>query len=349
MFNLYRVGDTNSVVCNKGDDVVVFKCKKKPFAFFLLLVFSIPNIVFAYSDYLIPGGENIGIELKSKGVIVVGSYAVNHETPAKEAGLLPGDIITTIDNQKVSSIQDLVNIINQTTQNSVKITYLRNDQEKFTNLKLYKENGTIKTGLYVKDSIIGIGTMSFIDPNTKIFGALGHEIIEKSSGRIFEIQSGSIFESTVTGITKSSDGTPGEKNARYYTDRVNGTVSENTNKGIFGKYTTTLPDEKLYKVATSKDVEVGPALIRTVLSDNTIKEYSIRILKVNDSTKTKNILFEITDEELLQTSGGIVQGMSGSPILQGDYIVGAVTHVVVDNPHRGYGILVTNMLEEAEN
>lgn len=326
-----------------------FKKFKKQVVFFLLLLCSIPRIALAYSSYLIPGGENIGIELKSKGIVVVGSYSVNNQTPAKDAGIIPGDIITAINDTKVSSISDMVNLINQHNLDSVKITFIRDNLAKFTNLKLYKENGVVKTGLYVKDSIIGIGTLSFIDPNTKLFGALGHEIIEKTSGRIFSIESGTIFDSTVTGITKSTDGIPGEKNARYYTDKVNGTVEENTKQGIFGLYTNTLPNKDLYKVATPSDIQLGKAVIRTVLDGNTSKEYEINITKIYENTKTKNILFEIIDKELLEKTNGIVQGMSGSPILQGEYIIGAVTHVVVDNPHKGYGIFITNMLEEAEN
>lgn len=326
-----------------------FKKFKKQVVFFLLLLCSIPKIALAYSSYLIPGGENIGIELKSKGIVVVGSYSVNNQTPAKDAGIIPGDIITAINDTKVSSISDMVNLINQHNLDSVKITFIRDNLAKFTNLKLYKENGVVKTGLYVKDSIIGIGTLSFIDPNTKLFGALGHEIIEKTSGKIFSIESGTIFDSTVTGITKSTDGTPGEKNARYYTDKVNGTIEENTKRGIFGLYTNTLPNKDFYKVATPSDIQLGKAVIRTVLDGNTSKEYEINISKIYENTKTKNILFEIVDKELLEKTNGIVQGMSGSPILQGEYIIGAVTHVVVDNPHKGYGIFITNMLEEAEN
>lgn len=326
-----------------------FKKFKKQVVFFLLLLCSIPKIALAYSSYLIPGGENIGIELKSKGIVVVGSYSVNNQTPVKDAGIIPGDIITALNDTKVSSISDMVKFINQNNLDSVKITFIRDNIDKFTNLKLYKENGVVKTGLYVKDSIIGIGTLSFIDPNTKLFGALGHEIIEKTSGRIFSIESGTIFDSTVTGITKSTDGTPGEKNARYYTDKVNGTVEENTKQGIFGMYTNTLPNKDLYKVATPSDIKLGKAVIRTVLDGNTSKEYEINITKIYENTKTKNILFEIIDKELLEKTNGIVQGMSGSPILQGEYIIGAVTHVVVDNPHKGYGIFITNMLEEAEN
>lgn len=327
--------------------VLIFKKFKK--SSFLLLLLIIPFSVSAYSPYLIPGGENIGIELKSNGIIVAGTYLINNFDPAKEAGIIKGDIITSIDDTNINSINELVLKVNSNNNGIIKIGYVRNDISKYTNLKLYKQNDTYKTGLYIKDSIIGIGTLSFIDPNTLTFGALGHEIIEKTTGKIFNVKDGKIFESTVVGIIPSTNGTPGEKNAKYFSDKINGKVNENSNKGIFGKYTNKLPQKKQYKVANSNDIKAGEAVIRTVLSADVVKEFTINILKLNNSTKTKNILFEITDEELLNKTNGIVQGMSGSPILQDDFIIGAVTHVVVDNPTKGYGIFITNMLEEAEN
>ena len=207
-----------------------------------------------------------------------------------------------------------------------------------------------KTGLYVKDSVTGIGTLTFIDPETQKFGALGHEIEEQTTGKIFEIKDGKIFETTVTGIIPSTDGSPGEKKAEYDPENVEGNVDENTTQGIFGTYTDNIQNRKTYKVAKPKEVKTGDAKILTVLDDDNIKEYSIKISEINDlKSKNKNFIFEITDSELKDKTGGIIQGMSGSPIIQGDYIIGAVTHVVVDNPLKGYGIFITNMLEEAEN
>ena len=327
------------------------KLKFKKAILFLLLLLIMPISVFAYSDYLIPGGENIGIELEATGIMVVGTYEVNGSNPATESGIMVGDKITHINGVKVNNISEMINIIDENKNNgSIEITYERSDKSHKTNLKLYKDdNNVYKTGLYVKDRITGIGTLSFIDPKTKIYGALGHEIIEKSTGQILEIKDGKIFESNVTDINPSTEGTPGEKNATYNYENVFGNVVENTNKGIYGVYSSTLPDEKKYKVVSPSDIKLGEAVIRTVISGNEVKEYKINILKLIDNSKTKNILFEITDSELLEKTGGVVAGMSGSPILQGDNIIGAITHVVIDNPKRGYGIFITNMLEEAEN
>ena len=330
----------------------MFLKKFKKSIFLLLLFLTIfPINVLAYSDRIIAGGQNIGISLNSDGVLIVGTYEVNNTSPAKEAGLKTGDIIEKINGNKISSIEDMANEINKIKDENIKITYKRDTKEKETNLKLYKdENNIYKTGLYVKDSVTGIGTLTFIDPNTKKFGALGHEIQEQSTGKIFDIKDGSIFTSKVTGILPSTDGTPGEKKAEYNKNNTTGDVDENTIRGIFGDYTAQTNNTKTYHVAKPNEVKKGKAKILTVLDGTEVKEYDINIIQINDTKqKTKNFVFEITDKNLLNKTGGIIQGMSGSPIIQGDNIIGAVTHVVVNNPQKGYGIFITNMLEEADN
>lgn len=330
----------------------MFKKLKTQTIVILLSLFIMPTSILAYSSYLIPGGENIGIELNSKHVMVVGLYKVNDHYPGKDANLKVGDTIETVNNKKVSNISDLINAVDSNECKSASITYHRNNEILQTNLSLTKDNnGVCKTGLYVKDSITGIGTLSFIDPNTKKFGALGHEIVEKSTGKILEIKDGKIFESDVTGIERSENGVPGEKNARFYSEKVTGSINENTEHGIFGTYEKELPNKKQYEVAKPEEVHTGKAKLLTVLSGTEVNEYDIEITKINTnmSQKTKNIIFTITDSKLLEQTGGIVQGMSGSPIIQDDKIVAAVTHVVVNEPTKGYGIFITNMLEEAEN
>ena len=314
----------------------------------LLLTFILPVNVLAYSDYVIASGENIGIELHSKGVIIVGTYEV--ENQVLNPSLKVGDIITKIGNTNVSTIEEMANAIHQNVHNNeVDISYLRNDKEKTTTIKLSKTGDVYKTGLYVKDSITGIGTLTYIDPNTKLFGALGHEIIEKNSGILLEIKDGKIFSSTVTGSISSTEGNPGEKNARYDRTSIKGNIFENTTQGVFGTYSEEIKGQ-LYKVAQIEDIHMGKATIRTVMNGDKIEEYEINIIKINhNNQKNKNFVFEITDQELLSKTGGIIQGMSGSPIIQDEKIIGAVTHVVVDHPEKGYGIFITNMLEEAEN
>ncbi len=328
-----------------------FKNFKKTVIMLLLSFFIIPINALAYSDKIIVGGENIGITLNSDGVLIVGVYDVDGKNPATEAGLKTGDVITEVNKKEVNNIEDMASKINDSSDGSVSVGYMRNGKKQTATLKLSKdENDVYKTGLYVKDSVTGIGTLTFIDPGTKLFGALGHEIQEQTTGKLLEIKDGKIFDSTVTGVIPSSDGNPGEKQAKYDASKTTGDVAENTTQGIFGTYTNEIPDRETYKVAKPSDIKTGKAKILTVLDGKEIKEYEINITKINKKEqKNKNFVFEITDKDLLDKTNGIIQGMSGSPIVQGDYIIGAVTHVVVDNPHKGYGIFITNMLEEAEN
>jgi stage IV sporulation protein B len=315
----------------------------------LFIITIIPINVLAYSNFIIPGGENVGIEVSSKGILIVGFYEVDNKLIAKDNGFMLGDRIIKVNDKEVNTINEMVDIVKNSNDNKVKYTVLRDNKELSIESTKYEENGVYKTGIYVKDTIEGIGTLTFIDPETLKFGALGHEIIEKSTSKKFEIKDGKIFNSTVTGINRSEDGKAGEKNARYDKSKIYGDIIENTTSGIFGNYTDKLPDIETIEVGDEKDIHTGEAKIRTVIDNNEIKEFKINIIKLNPNSDTKNILFEITDEELLKSTGGVVQGMSGSPILQDDKIVGAVTHVIVNDSKKGYGIFITKMLKEADN
>lgn len=326
-----------------------FKKCKNLFLSILLTLLVIPQNVFAYSDYLYVGGENIGIEVKCQGALIVGTYQVNDKFPANEAGLNVGDIIIAVEDENVLSAEDLINKISNIDSKTIKLKYLRNNKTLETFLNLYETNEGLKTGIYIKDSISGVGTLTFIDPNSKIFGALGHEIIEKNTGEILKADDGKIFSSNVVGINPSSDGVPGEKNARYDSSIIFGKVFENTNKGIFGKYNTLFDTNNYLKVGQPNEVKRGKAYIRTVIHDQEIDEYEINIEDINYNQDVKNIFFKITDKNLINETGGIVQGMSGSPIIQNNMIIGAVTHMVIEKPTNGYGIFITNMLIEAEN
>lgn len=309
----------------------------------------IPLNVWAYSSKVIVGGENIGINIKSDGVLIVGFYKVNGKDIKSEPNLKIGDYIKEVNDIKINSINELTQAIDKNMQdNAVNLTILRDNKEIKVKLDLIKQNNLFKTGLYVKDSLTGIGTLTYIDPETKIFGALGHEILESNTNTRIEVKEGNIFNSTITGINKSINGVPGEKKASFNTDKVYGNITKNTINGLFGNYTTNLPGKKLVEVASKEEVKIGEATILTVLEDNKIEEYKINITKINEYNEIKNIFFEITDSKLLEKAGGIVQGMSGSPIIQNNKIIGAVTHVLIDNVKTGYGIFITTMLEEGE-
>ena len=315
----------------------------------LLSLLLIPINVMAYSDYIIPGGETLGIEINSDGIMVIGFYQIDGKFNKGNPTIKSGDYITKINDIEVSTVDELTDVIEDNVSDGfVEVTFKRNGKEKTSELELIKDGDVYKTGLYVKDTITGIGTLSYIDPETKVFGALGHEIIESNTSEIVEIKSGIIFRNYITGIEKSSDGIPGSKNAKFYYDTTYGKILKNTNVGIYGIYETSLPDKELYEVAQKDEVKIGKATIYTVLEGEQIKDYSIEITAINETSDIKNISFIIDDEELLDKTGGVVQGMSGSPIIQNNKIIGAVTHVVIDNPATGYGIFITTMLEEGE-
>ena len=327
-----------------------FKKLKSFIAIFLVATFIMPQSLLAYSNYIVAGGENIGLSINNKGIIIAGFYKVGDKYPGYDAKLNKGDIIKKANDKEVSSIDDFISAIKESDGKSLKLVYQREKQNETTTLNLTDENGTLKTGLYVKDMISGIGTLTYIDPESKIYGALGHEVLEQTTGTMINVRDGKIYNSNVTSIEKSVRGEPGAKNANTNSNDVFGDVKENKISGIFGNYTKEINKNNLYKVADYEDIKLGEAKIITVIEGTLKKEYSVNILKVNnDKTDNKNILFEITDSNLIDKTGGIVQGMSGSPIIQGNNIIGAVTNVVVNNPKRGYGILITTMLEEGEN
>ena len=323
---------------------------KKRLHFLLLFLLLVPNIVFAYSNSVILGGDNLGIKVNTKNVIIVGFYQVDDKYIGEDAGLSIGDYITKINDINVSSIDEMISIINNIKeQGKIKITFIHDNQEKSTILNLYKdENGIYKTGLYVKDSINGIGTLTYIDPETLIFGALGHEISEKNTLKKVEITNGDIFKSEITGITPSNKDNPGSKEAKLFTDIKYGNIKINTESGIYGKITNNEFNNNTIEVANSNEIKLGKAYIRTVIDEFNIEEFEINIININKDNPTKNILFEITDKNLLSKTGGVVAGMSGSPIIQNNKIIGAVTHVVVNDPKKGYGIFITTMLEEGD-
>ena len=318
----------------------------------LLISFSIiiPLNTFAYTNFLIPGGENIGIKVKADGAFVVGFYPVDGKMIAKDAGLKLGDRIVSVNEEKISDVSELVKKINSTDENiTVKLGYIRDNKLRNTTLTLHKDDKeTYKTGIYVKDTITGIGTITYINPLDNSFGALGHEIIVGETGVNFTLGSGSLFASKITSITKAMAGKPGEKNAKLSFKEVYGTIKTNKETGIFGNLTKNIGENEVMEVGNLNEVEIGKAEIITVLDGEKKEKYEIEILSIDKANPTKNFLIKVTDKRLLDKTGGIVKGMSGSPIIQNKKIIGAITHTIVDNPTKGYGISIIKMLEENE-
>lgn len=322
--------------------------KKVVMAFILLI--SMPINIFAYSEEIIPGGENIGIKIHSSGLLVIGYYKVNNKYIAED-NIKISDKIIKIEGKNINNINDMTDIISKIkNKEDVSITLLRNGKEINSKLNLVLDNGVYKTGLYVKDGINGIGTISYIDPNTNIYGALGHEVIESNTRSIIEVKTGEIYSSTVLGIDRSINGSPGSKNANINYSNKLGNINENTKKGIYGKINK-IPNKKVISVAKYNEIKKGKAYIYTTLSNDEVNKYEINITDINRANinTSKAFSFKVTDKKLIEKTGGIVQGMSGSPIIQNNKIIGAVTHVVIDDVTKGYAIFIRTMLTEGEN
>lgn len=321
--------------------------KRKLLYFLVSFIFIIPINTLAYSKYLIPGGESIGIKVEADGVYVVGFYKVDGKNIASDAGFKIGDRIIRVNNNAIHNTKDLINNIDSK-DDLINLTFdvIREGYEKNINVTLKKEkDSSYKTGIYVKDSIVGIGTLSYIDPETNTFGALGHEIEDSTMGFNFTISKGDIFSSKITSITKANTIKPGEKNASINTKDIYGNIKYNLETGIFGNFSKQIDNKDKLEVMNIDDVKIGKAEIITVLTNNKKEHYNIEILSINKDNKTKNFLIKVVDERLLKETGGIVKGMSGSPIIQDNKIVGVVTHTIVDNPTKGFGISITKMLE----
>ena len=321
--------------------------KFKRYLFTFIITLLMPIYVLAYSNKVVLGGQNVGIAIQSDGILVVGFYRINNNL--NNSKLSVGDYIIKVGNTNVNTVDELISAIESNVKdNKVDITYRHLNQLKSSTLELENTNGIYKTGLYVKDSIKGLGTLTYIDPESKIYGCLGHEIIESTTNSKMEVKTGNIFKALVTSITRSSNGNPGTKNAKFFSDKIYGNVNKNMEEGIYGKYSGEIDNDNLIEVANKNEINKGEAYIYTALDDNEVKEYKINILKIDDKSKIKNYYFEVIDDNLLEKTGGIVQGMSGSPIVQNNKIIGAVTHVSVDSVKRGYGISIINMLKTGE-
>ena len=319
----------------------------KKYLLYMVLFLMFPSLVGAYSESIIPGGENIGIHINTPGVMIIGFYKTNGEFVKSDKELKVGDYIIGVNDILVNNIQELTNNLENNQDGKVKLMVKRYDDVFGVNINMTLVDGIYKSGLYVKDAITGLGTLTYIDPETLVYGALGHEIQESNSLHTVEVKEGFIFESEVTHIRKSIEGRAGEKNGTFRTNHVYGSIEDNTSRGIYGLYKDVLSNDRI-NVAKYDEILLGEASIYTVLDSNKKEEFLINIDKINGTGSNKNISFTVIDNRLIDKTGGIVQGMSGSPIIQNGKIIGAVTHVIVEKPLNGYGIFIRKMLEEGD-
>ncbi len=309
------------------------------------------------NEQVLASGELVGFNLKNKGVIVEGINSVLTETgevsPALKSGVMVGDIITHINGVEVSSNEEFNELINMNGDNIHIITYLRNNNLYETEIKSYydKITKTQRIGLWVKDETTGIGTLTYILPNKDKYGALGHAVTN-SGGEIVSANSGNIYECNLLGIEKGQRGVAGSVKGIFVNDENNiGSVTTNTNVGLIGiikNNTEIYKKAKEYNIGGRFSAKPGNAQILCEVTDQGAKLYDVEIIKTSsqNNSKEKSMVIRVIDRELLDITGGIVQGMSGSPIIQDGRIVGAVTHVFVNDPTKGYGIYLDWMLEK---
>jgi stage IV sporulation protein B len=310
---------------------------------------------------VLPGGQSIGVKLNSVGVLVVGHHQVNTDegkkSPGELAGIKVGDIITKINNQTIEKMADVAPFVKDSGENGkpLKVVISRENGEFTTNLQPLKDENeeTYKLGLYIRDSAAGIGTMTFYDPKSMKYGALGHVISDMDTKKPIVVADGQIVRSTVTSIEKGSNGDPGEKLARFSSDgEVIGDIKRNSPFGIFGALNKDIENgisDTPLPIALSHQVKEGPAQILTVVDNDKVEFFDIEIVSTipQKFPATKGMVLKVTDKKLLEKTGGIVQGMSGSPIIQDGKLIGAVTHVFVNDPTSGYGVHIEWMLNEA--
>ncbi len=361
-----KVGGTDtSVDVSHNDGVVAVSGRKTGQGKVLLEMAGFPikqmnvDVIPEYKVY--PGGQSIGVKLNTVGVLVVGHHLVDtvdgKHSPGEIAGIQVGDIITKINGKTVEQMSDVAPFVQEAGKKgeSLQIEIAREQETIETELTPLKDKDedSYRIGLYIRDSAAGIGTMTFYDPKTMRYGALGHVISDMDTKKPIVVQDGQIVRSTVTSIEKGSNGVPGEKLARFSNDReAIGDITRNSPFGIFGKLHKDIQNGKMDEalpIALPHEVKEGPAKILTVVDEDKVEEFDVEVVSKIEQKfpATKGMVIKITDPKLLEKTGGIVQGMSGSPIIQDGKIIGAVTHVFVNDPTSGYGVHIEWMLNEA--
>lgn len=305
---------------------------------------------------LVPCGTPFGIKLFTNGVMVVGVADIESAgkmiNPAAVAGVKVGDIITEVNGKAVTQNSQVAKLIESSAGAPVELFIKRNEETLTATLTpiLSDVDGSYKGGLWVRDSTAGIGTVTFYDPSNGAFGGLGHGICDVDTNELMPLRNGDVVSVTISGIVKGQKGRAGELRGYFNNDFPVGQLQANSEGGVYGTLNSSPVSTEAIPLAVKQEVKTGAAQIYTTVDGTTPRPYGIEIESINyqDGTKTKNLVVKVTDPDLLSKTGGIVQGMSGSPIVQNGKLVGAVTHVFVNDPTRGYGILAENMLEISE-
>ena len=312
-------------------------------------------------QYLVPGGNAIGVKLNTKGVLVVAVTDVigvdgKRYNPARDAGIKNGDSILEIDNIKVKDASHVVELLNKIQDREIEIVIERNKIRYETKVKPIKsmQDNCYRMGIWVRDKTAGIGTLTFYDEESKVFGALGHGITDIDTGNLLNVEYGKIMNAKISNIEQGKKGNPGEiKGIFYETENTLGEILKNSSYGIYG-----IIESESFKtngikpipIGFKEEVKEGKAYILATIEGNNVEKFEIEILKAQSQQfpSQKSMIIKVKDKRLLQKTGGIVQGMSGSPIIQDGKLIGAITHVFVNDPTKGYGIYIEWMLDQAK-
>ena len=318
---------------------------KKFRVIFCVLILYIFAVSASAAEFLIPGGQVIGLELQDNTVTIASFHEQLGEN-AKKAGLQEGDRILRINNKTVTCANHVREALKDKT-GKIQVWVMRNGKTKQLSVQPVSTADGPKLGIYLKQGTTGVGTVTYYDPTDGSFAALGHGVNTKN-GSLLQLRSGSIYSAKVLCVKKGAVGTPGQLMGQLTSGESLGAICKNTAQGVFGTLASRVSADAL-PIAEPSQVKTGAATIRSTVDGDSLQEYSVEILKIypNSSERTRNMLIRVTDPKLLETTGGIVQGMSGSPIIQDGKLVGAVTHVLVNDPTTGYGIFIENMLDAA--
>ncbi len=310
---------------------------------------------------IIPGGQSVGVRLNTDGVLIVGTADITDDNfrthnLASISGIKIGDTLAKINDTKIQNASHVSEIVRESDGDKLSLSIIRNKKEFVIDVNPIKseQDGEYRLGLWVRDKTAGVGTLSFIHPDSRKFGALGHAITDVDTGVLLSIKNGEIVRSRVVSIEQGRRGTPGEiKGVFYETNNPIGKIEKNTQLGVYGELLPDIEDidkQKSMPIAYQHEIKEGKAFILTTLDDNTVEKFDIEITRINLQTKpdSKSMIIKITDKRLLKKTGGIIQGMSGSPIIQNDKIIGVVTHVLVNDPTKGYGVFIEWMISECQ-
>jgi stage IV sporulation protein B len=308
-------------------------------------------------DEYYAGGDSLGFSLQSKGVIIIGgNYIISNygiEKPFENSGLKTGDILTHINGIEVNNVNDISKILNDYSDGKLLLSIKRSGEkiELYIEPALDRLTNTYKLGLWVKEDAVGIGTLTFVNGTSKRFGSLGHSINDSETNECIEVSGGNIYKCKILGVKKGIPGKAGELIGSFNRDNVTGSVDKNCEYGVYGYIGNTqnyIENKSPIQIGGRLSAKPGKAKILSCLDGEKIEEFDIEIIKTNfqSSSKEKSMVLRIIDKDLIERTGGIVQGMSGSPIIQNEKLIGAVTHVFVNDPTKGFGLYIDWMLEQ---